>query len=174
MSKRILIAAASALLLAAPAAAQPRHYGFEEIATDLAYGFCPLFLAGQFRLDSPQLAERGFAKEVGRQAHPRFGELQMVGAKLPEGEIAFGGAPGKICTVVAGGDKRQAVLTKLRESMSWTGLDFKPVPNAGAKVPGVIVETFRAPVEAQALYVQLVQTSGATPSVMVQMFAMAQ
>ena len=167
-----LLGAAAALLLASAAPAQPREYGYEEIASDLAYGFCPLFLAGQFPLNSPQLAERGFGTAIEKQPNPRFGELEVVTLKRADGEIAFGGAAGKVCTVVLGGGKRAAALEKLRETMSWTGLDFKPVPNHVAPPAGVEVETFRAESGAQALYVQLIEAGGPTPAAMAQLFVM--
>lgn len=171
MLLRFLVTAAAALLLSAPAPSQPREYGFEEIASDLAYGFCPLFLADQFPLTSPQLAERGFGKSIEKQQNARFGELQMVAAKRRDGELAFGGAAGKVCTVVVTGEKRGAALARLRETMAWTGLDFKPAPNTAAALPGVKVETFKAPVGAQALYLQLIEAAGAKPSVIAQLFA---
>lgn len=176
MNRLIIAAVAGCALLLAPAAsAQPREYEVAEIAGDLAYGFCPLYLANIFPLDSPQLAERGFSPKVAKQAHPRFGELQMVSARRADGEIAFGGVAGKICTVVVTGDKRSAALAKLREAMSWGGLDFKPTPNTGATLPGVTVETFKAPVDGQMLYLQLIEASvGPAPSVVAQLFGMAE
>lgn len=166
--------ACSAVLLTPAASAQPRTYEVAEIAGDLAYGFCPLFLANSFPLTDPRLAERGFSPAIAKQPNPRFGELQMVNAKRADGEVAFGGVPGKICTVVVTGDKRSAALVKLREAMSWTGLDFKPAPHTGAKLPGVTVETFKAPVDGQVLVLQLIEAGGATPSVAAQMFGMAE
>lgn len=174
MRSLVIAAAWSALLLPPSASAQPRTYEVAEIAGDLAYGFCPLFLANAFALDDPRLAERGFSPAVAKQANPRFGELRMVSAKRPDGEIAFGGVAGRVCTVVVTGDKRAAALARLRESMSWTGLDFKPAPHTGAKLPGVTVETFKAPVDGQMLVVQLIEAGGATPSVSAQLFGMAQ
>jgi hypothetical protein len=169
-----IAAAACALLLSPAASAQPRTYEVAEIAGDLAYGFCPLFLADSFPLTDPRLAERGFSPAIARQPNPRFGELQMVNAKRADGEVAFGGVAGRICTVVVTGDKRAAALAKLREAMSWTGLDFKPAPHTGAKLPGVTVETFKAPVDGQVLVLQLIEAGGATPSVAAQMFGMAE
>ena len=170
MRIRLLAAAAAAALLAAPASAQ-RTYGYEEIASDLAYGFCPLFLAGMFPLDSPQLAERGFGKEVATQPNPRFGEVSMVTVKRAEGTISFGGAAGKVCTVVATGNKRAAALARLRETMAWTGLDFKPAEHNGPKLPGVTIDTFKAPADAQFLNVQLIDIAGEEPSIVAQLFA---
>jgi hypothetical protein len=167
-----LAAAACLLVLPAAAPAQERQWPIEEIATDLAYGFCPLYLAGQFSLTAPELAERGFGPDVQKQPHPRIGEMSIVSARRPDGEIAFGGAPGKACTVVVAGPKRDSVLARLREAMAWMGLDFQPTANPGPDVAGVAAETFRAPVDAQMLYVQLVQASGPIPSVAAQLFAM--
>ncbi len=173
MRLRVLVAAAGlALLLPVGAAAQPRQYSTEEIAADLAYGFCPLFLADSFPLTAPQLAERGFAPAIAKQQNPRFGEIRMVTAKRPDGEVAFGGAAGKVCSVVVSGDKRGAALAKLRETMSWTGLDFKPAPHTGAAIPGVKVDTFKAAVDGQFLYVQLIETGAPVPAVSAQLFAM--
>jgi hypothetical protein len=173
MRLHLLAAFAGALLLSPAAAAQPRQYEMAEIAGDLAYGFCPLFLADAFPLDSPQLAERGFGPAISKQAHPRFGELQMVGAKRADGDVAFGGVAGKICTIVITGEKREAALARLREAMSWGGLDFKPAPHKGATVAGVKVETFKAPVDGRMLYLQLIEASvGPAPSVIAQLFGM--
>jgi hypothetical protein len=172
MRLRFLAAAiTSALLLPSGASAQPREYSVEEIAGDLAYGFCPLFLANSFSLTAPELAERGFSPAIAKQQNPRFGQIEVVTAKRADGEIAFGGAAGKVCTVVVGGDKRGAALAKLREAMSWTGLDFKPAPPVGAKLPGVTIETFKAPVAGQMLVLQLVEAGAPTPSVIAQLFA---
>lgn len=176
--RAIPLAFLAAATASAPAAGQPagapvRQQPIGEVAADLAYGFCPLFLAGHFSLTGPELAERGFGKTVVRQPHPRVGEMSLVEAKRPDGSIAFGGAAGKACTVVVGGGaSREAVLAKLRTSMAFMGLDFKPTANVGPDLPGVKVETFKAPVDAQMLYVQLVQAEKPVPTVAAQLFAM--
>ena len=77
---RAFAAAASLLLLPAAATAQERQFSIEEIAADLAYGFCPLFLAGQFSLTAPELAARGFGTAIVKQPHPRVGEMCLVSA----------------------------------------------------------------------------------------------
>ena len=164
-------AAACALLLAPGASAQPREYSVEEIAGDLAYGFCPLFLANGFALDAPELAERGFSPAVQTQEAPRFGQIRVVTAKRADGEITFGGAAGKVCSVAVTGERRAAALSKLREAMAWTGLDFKPAPALAPAPAGVTVETYKAPVEGQFLVLQLAEVSGPTPSVLAQLFA---
>ncbi|HET9640418.1 MAG TPA: hypothetical protein VFP12_14555 [Allosphingosinicella sp.] len=173
-----ILAALLLLPLPAAAAAQVREQPIDEVAADLAYGFCPLLLAGQFSLTGPELAERGFGKTVSKQAHPRLGEMSLVEAKRPDGEIAFGGAAGKACTVVVRAPKaRSAVLARLRSSMSFMGLDFKPAPSPGPNVPELkdaAVETFRAPVDNQFLYLQHIQVGGpaGTGPVVAQLFAM--
>jgi hypothetical protein len=163
--------AALALALAAAPASAQREYKFDEIAADAAYGLCPLFLAGQFALDAPQLAERGFGTAVHEQTNPRFGEIKLVTVKRAEGEIGFGGAAGKVCMVVVTGAGRDAALGRLRDTMSYTGLSFAAVAHRGAQSSGVTVEAFKAPVEAQFLNVQLVKAEGPPPAVVAQLFA---
>jgi hypothetical protein len=169
---RPLLAAASILFASAPVAAQPREWPIDEMAADLAYGFCPLYLAGQFSLTGPELAERGFGATVSKQPHPRVGEMETVSARHKDGELAFGGAPGMACTVVVSGPRRQEVLVRLRSNMAFMGLDFQPVSNPGPSVAGVTAESFKAPVDGQMLYVQLIQAEAPVPTVAAQLFAM--
>ena len=177
------VAAALLLSLATAAAAQPgimplvREQPIDEIAADLAYGFCPLFLAGQFSLTGPELAQRGFGKAVSKQPHPRVGEMSLVAAKLPDGQIEFGGKAGQACTVTVSAPRstRAAVLARLRKNMAFMGLDFKPAASPGPGVPalkGATIETFRAPVEKQFLYLQHVQMDDPAGVVVAQLFAM--
>lgn len=180
MRGAVFLAVAAALVSAA-ATAQPgtslvREQPIDEIAADLAYGFCPLFLAGQFSLTGPELAQRGFGKTVTRQPHPRVGEMSLVGAKLPDGQIQFGGAAGKACTVIVNAPKstRAAVLARLRSNMAFMGLDFKPAASPGPSVPalkGAKIETFKAPVDNQFLYLQHVQMDDPAGVVVAQLFA---
>ena len=165
----VTLAAATA---SAQADAGMREQPIDEVAADLAYGYCPLYLAGRFSLAAPELAERGFDAQIEKAPHPRVGEMSIVSARRPDGEIAFGGAPGKACTVAVAGPRRDAVMARLRTSMSFMGLDFRPSANPGPALPGVAVETFAAPVDAQMLYVQLVRTGGTKPTVAAQLFAM--
>ncbi len=174
MTLRALAAAFCLLLVPAAAPAQDRIWPIEEIVSDLAYGYCPLYLAGQFSLTAPELAERGFGPTVVTQPHPRVGEMALVSARLPDGEITFGGASGKACTVTISGPKRDAALVRLREQMAYMTLDFQPAASPGPAVPGVTAETFRAPVEGQMLYVQLVQVTKPAPTVAAQLFVMEQ
>jgi hypothetical protein len=164
---RTIAAAALLFLLLSPpggrAPAQGRGQPIDEVAADLAYGLCPLFLAGQLSLTGPELAGRGFGTTILKQPHPRIGEMNLVNARLADGEIAFGGAAGKACTVVVKSPRRAAVLSTLHRNMAYTGLDFKPAPAPGPAVAGVpssAIETFKAPAGGQFLYVQLVSVSG--------------
>jgi hypothetical protein len=173
------LSTAAALAFAAapaPAAAQMREQPIDEIAADLAYGFCPLFLAGQFSLTGPELEQRGFGKKLSKQPHPRVGEMSLVEAKLSDGQIEFGGAAGKACTVVVHTTRstRATVLGRLRSNMAFMGLDFKPAASPGPSVPmpaGTKVETFRAPVEKQYLYLQHIHMPDPTGVVVAQLFA---
>lgn len=180
MHLRFLLGIAAASLIASTAPAQPgkgpaqaSQSDLAEMASDLAYGVCPLFLAGRFPLTTPLLAQRGFGTTTQKRTHPSFGDLQMVSAKRNDGEISFGGLANKVCIVVATGEKRDAVLEKLRGNMFGTGLAFEPVPHSGPEFPDVTIETFRAPVQDHAIYLQLIQARGATPSVTAQIFALA-
>lgn len=171
-----MLAAASLLSLPAAAAAQVREQPIDEIAADLAYGFCPLFLAGQFSLTGPELEQRSFGKKVTKQPHPRIGEISLVEAKLPDGQIEFGGRAGKACTVVVHTTRstRATVLARLRSSMAFMGLDFKPAASPGPSVPmpaGTTIETFRAPIEKQFLYLQHIHMPDPTGVVVAQLFA---
>jgi hypothetical protein len=167
------VAAAAALLLAPPAAADLRaQQPIEEVAADLAYGLCPLFLAGQLPLTSSELSSRGFSSTVQTSPHPRFGEMSIVEAKRPDGQLAFGGVSGKACTVVVQSANRGAVLAKLRSSMALTGLAFVKSANVSADAPGATVETYSAPVDKQRLVLQLIQAGGPTPVLAAQLFVM--
>lgn len=164
----------AALLLAPAASAQDNVRPIDETAADLAYGLCPLYLAGQLSLTGPELAGRGFDAKIEKSQHPRFGEMQVVSAKLADGEIGFGGAPETTCTVIVMGPNRAAALARLRRDMPLMGLDLQPDPaNSGARGPAK-VETFKARVEEKAvLYVQLIEAdAGPTPMISAQLFAM--
>ncbi|HEX8308707.1 MAG TPA: hypothetical protein VF645_09865 [Allosphingosinicella sp.] len=168
----LTFAAGAATASAAPVREQP----IDEIAADLAYGYCPLFLAGQFSLTGPELEQRGFAKTVRKEPHPRVGQMSLVEAKLPDGQVEFGGAAGKACTVIVHAPKstRAAVPARLRSSMAFMGLEFKPAASPGPAVPalaGATIETFRAPVEKQFLYLQHIQMSDPVGIVAAQLFA---
>ncbi len=170
MLRPLLAAACFALLPAAAGAQDLPQPPIAESAADLAYGYCPLFLGGQFSLTAPELTRHGFGPDIQTQTNPRFGEVQVVNAKREDGALAFGGAPQKTCTVVVAGPQREAALARLRSSMSMMGLSFVPVPHTGARIEGVQVESFRAPIDSQFLHIQLIQASGPTPVVSAQLY----
>ncbi|RYY22727.1 MAG: hypothetical protein EOP62_22500 [Sphingomonadales bacterium] len=155
MIGRLVLAAAALLALPAVASAQNADKPIAEAAADLAYGYCPLFLGDQFPLTgNAALASFGFSEAIDKRQHPRFGEMEMVGAKRPDGELGFGGAKESICQVVVMGPNRAAAWDMLHKNMAYMGFDFKPVTDASVPaIPGVTVETFKAPIENQFLYV---------------------
>ena len=54
--------------------------------------------------------------------------------------------------------------------MGTMGLDVRPTPYQGPQLPGLEVEMFKARVETQTLYVELIQGGGPTPMVTAQLF----
>lgn len=168
---RPLAAIAGALLASTAAGAQDRPQPtIASAAADLAYGYCPLFLAEQFPLNAPQLARYGFGTAVEKRPDARFGELSMVAAARDDGQLAFGGVSGKVCTVVISGPQGDSALELLRERMPSTGLTFKSVPYDGPSLPRTMIEVFQAPIEGQFIYVQLIQNFGPAPAAIAQLF----
>jgi hypothetical protein len=154
---------------------EPRQYAIDEIAADLAYGFCPLYLAGQFPLTGNfELEQRGFGTEIRKTPNPRFGELEQVAAIRPDGNVAFGGVPGMVCSVTVTGADPDAVLARLRADKALMGLDFQPDPANSGDRGSAKLETFKAPVEGQMLYLQLARLSEPEPAVVAQIFGMAE
>ena len=165
------LALAALLLAASPAAAQTDPRPIEEAAADLAYGYCPLFLAGQFALTgNPRLAELGFADTVETRQHPRFGELHMVSAKRADGEVGFGGVEGKLCSVVVIGARRDATVASFKANKALMGLDFQPQPVTTPPGPDITIENFKAPAGDQFLYLQLIDARGDHPAAIAQLF----
>jgi len=136
-----------------------------EAASDLAYKLCPRFLAGQVKLAAPELGERGFGPQVETADHPRFGPISIVTAHYPDGRLAFGGASGTVCMVVADGPQRDAILAGLRANMALTGLAFEPTDSPGMPVRNSKIATFKAPVDGKFLYLQLLEIDNANPTV---------
>jgi hypothetical protein len=130
-----------------------REFAIEEIAADLTYGFCPLYLVGQFPLTgNPQLAERGFGEAITRTP-TQAGVLETVELKRPDGTVDFGGYPDQSCMVVVTDADAAKVFDKLRQNMSFMGLDFQA---AGVQnSPEGQFQYFKAPFDGQMLYVQL-------------------
>lgn len=157
---------AVALFAAAPAAAAAVDGpGIEEVAADLAYGYCPLFLAGRFPLaGNPQLERFGFAPEITAAEAPRIGRIETVTARRPDGEVGFGGAPERLCNVTFRGPAREAVLARLRRDMPMMGIAFAPDPAQTGDRGGVAVETFKGRADSTTmLNVQFLQLGGAAP-----------
>lgn len=176
---RLAILAAAPLLISVGAKAADedafpfgeREFAVEEIAADLAYGFCPLYLAGQFPLTgNPMLAERGFGEEIRKTPDARFGELEQVAAIRPDGNVAFGGVPGKVCSVTLTGADFDTVLDRLRSDMAFMGLDFEPDPANTGDRGFATLESFKAPVDGQVLHVQLMRVSSPEPAAAAQLF----
>lgn len=171
------LALISAVLLAIPASAEEppdwtkREFTTPEIAADLAYGLCPLFLAGQLDLEANYLLEeRGFASKVKlRQVEPH-GEIGEVTAIRPDGSIHFGGAPGRLCNVTVNGTSRDETLDRLRSHMMLMGLVLQPDPANSGTFGATTIEAFAGPAENQILHVQLGVTEVPVPSVIAQLY----
>ncbi len=137
------------MLAATPASAKwgERTFPIEEIAADLAYGFCPLYLSSQFSLtENPVLTERG------------FGEVEKVGAVKRDGTAAFGGVSGQVCIVTITGADGDTVLARLRSNMAFLGIPMQP----DAAHSGEKIEAFKGAIqERQVLHIQLAHTGDA-------------
>jgi hypothetical protein len=161
--------AACAALIPQPALAQDLP-PIEESAADLAFGYCPLFLADKFSLTGAELKKHGFGTDISKVVHPTHGELTTVSSRRPDGEILFGGQAGRVCTVTIAGSKHGSALAKLRTSMSFMGVNMKPVKSPASVPPVLTIESFRGAVGEQFLNLQLLTVGGPTPAVMTQMF----
>ena len=148
-----------------------RDFPVEEIAADMAYGFCPLYLAEQFPLTGNfELQQRGFGEDIRRTPDARFGELEQVTAVRPDGNVAFGGVAGKVCSVTLTGVDFDAVLDRLRSDMAFMGLAFEPDPANTGDRGFAKLASFKAPVGEQVLHVQLARVSNPAPAVVAQLF----
>ncbi|HEX8300236.1 hypothetical protein [Sphingomonas sp.] len=167
--------ASAALLLPGVASAQNQAKPIEEVTADLAYGYCPLYLGGQFAITgNPVLKAFGFGEKISTQQHAR-GEIKAVGAKRPDGELNFGGVKDQVCQVMMAGPKRAAAWDMLHKNMAFLGFDFKANPTNTGVRNGAKVETYKALVGKQFLYVQLIEaTITGIPTVIAQIFVMDQ
>lgn len=171
------LVAAGTVLAATPASAQwgERTFPIEEIAADLAYGFCPLYLAGQFSLTgNPMLAERGFAEEVSRTPDPRFGEVEQVKAARPDGTAAFGGIPGQLCNVTITGADAETVATRLKSDMAIMGIAMQPDPASSGERADGMVAAFKGALEGQVLHLQIARTEAPEAAIVAQLYVTAQ
>jgi hypothetical protein len=157
------IALAVPMLLAAPmAAAQSIPDTVEGIASDLAFGYCPLYLAGQFPLTgNEKLTALGFTNAPQTIPGASVGDSVNVSQQRGDVTLSFGGIPNKLCQVQVIGADPKIVLAKLHEGLGYLPYTFKPVPESSGTQPnGATVETVKA--EAQPgvmLNVQLVQAT---------------
>jgi hypothetical protein len=143
----------------------------EEAAADLAYGMCPLFLAGQLPLTGNSMLDRyGLKGPVQKQAKPGFGTMEMVTARLPDGQLDFGGIPGKVCSVVVQGDSRDKALARLHRNMAMTPIPYAADPATSGERGGAKVEAFKANYEGQVHHLQLIRTSSPAVAVVAQLF----
>jgi hypothetical protein len=158
----LLIAAATGMALAAvPAAAQAfdnkRPMG--ETASDAAFGFCPLLLAGQLPLkDNDMLTSRGFSGTPKTATDPRWGTVESVEATFPEGKVTFGGVSEKTCSVTLAGSGRAAAAKAVKDSLGLFPIALAPDAADSGKRGGGDVEAFSAKVEGQGVYHMLIIT----------------
>jgi hypothetical protein len=154
---------------------EPRHHAIDEIATDLAYGFCPLYLANQFPLSgNVELSQRGFGADIARTPDARFGEMEQVFAIRPDGNVGFGGVPGLVCSVTVTGADLDAVLARWHSDMSFMGFAFQLDPAQSGERGTATVETYKAPIEGQVLNLQLARLSAPQPAVVAQLYGTAE
>ncbi|NIJ22380.1 hypothetical protein FHS95_004095 [Sphingomonas naasensis] len=133
------IAFAAAALLVAPAAtAQSIPGTVEGIVGDLAYGYCPMYLAGEFPLvGNDQLKKLGFTGAPNSTSSPGVGSLTFVSQKRDGITITFGGVPDQLCQINIVGPGAPSVLEKVRAKLSLLPYDFKPDPaNSGTQANG--------------------------------------
>ncbi len=162
-ARAALIAAA---LLASPAASAQDGPAIDEAAADLAYGMCLPYLAGQMPLAPGGMLDRyGLKGPVRKLPNPRFGELEVLVAARPDGQISFGGVPNKVCQVTVTGTATGPVLAKLRTNMSFLPVPLKPDPaNSGDR--GIArMEAYKGPLEGLMLNVILSEAQSPTPTV---------
>ncbi len=162
MIARVLLAAAlGAAFAAAPASAQEfdnkRPMG--ETASDATYGFCPLLLAGQLELkNNEMLVSRGFSATPQTGNDPRWGAVESIEAKFPEGSVAFGGVSAKVCSVTIAGPGRTDAAKSVKDSMSLFPIALTPDAANSGKHGGGDVEAFSAKVEGQGVVHMLIVT----------------
>jgi hypothetical protein len=131
----------------------------DEIAADLSYGYCPQYLAGSFALENnATLDNLGFAASVVKKQHPRFGEVEMRSLDKADGGFAFGGASGKLCTVVAGGADLAKILQRWRHDMPMMGIAFTAdAGNPSKPTVGLTAELYKGRLESgEMISIQLI------------------
>lgn len=152
-------------LVAAPVCAEAPPKPIDQIATDLANGECFRFLTEEVDLaNDATLKALGFGPEITRRADDTFGELQLVSANLPDGQLAFGGTPRRACRVAVIGPNRDIARQSIKAAMGRGGLVFTPQANQRAGN-----ESFQAPAGDQIVLFQLIDASSVN-ALLVQIF----
>jgi hypothetical protein len=145
------ILAGAAMFAALPVAAQvAKPDSVTEAARDGVFGFCPLFLAGQFALkDNAQLTMRGYSATPVAGVSSKWGATETVSASFTDGDVQFGGAPGKVCSVTITGTARAAAAKAVRGDLSpFAQFDMKADPANSSTRPGVAIEAFAGRIDA--------------------------
>ncbi len=178
MAARALIAILAGSLALSPVAAGAegwtRTYTTDEVAADLAYGFCPLYLADQFPLTgNPRLTERGFGGKVINTVEPRFGQIAQVSRLTTDARLAFGGIAGKVCSVTITGKDLDKIYARLVRDKKLTGIAFAAAPRQSGQKGAALIEAYKALVEGQVLNLQLIRMKQPTPTIVVQLFGTA-
>ncbi len=142
---------AVAVLLSVPSYAasfDAKPNSANDAASDGVFGFCPLFLAGQFPLkDNPQLTIRGYAASIAKETDPKYGDIEQVTATFSDGIISFGGVDGKICRVKVKGKASAGTPKATRDSMKLFPIKLAPYAVASGKKQGQLVEAYKGELE---------------------------
>jgi len=178
LPRRLVAAALSAALLPAAAGAQddaaatedtgelPLTAPMTEVASKLAFEYCPLNIYGSFTAwGNWNLEQLGFTDEFLDRPEPGFDDtLMMVTAHRFDGVVSFAGRPLNGCEVIVTGDNRMAVREVLRARLL-TLKGFKPDPGKS----GPNVEAYVGTVANAPLTIKLIDNPGETPEVILQL-----
>jgi hypothetical protein len=175
---RAALLLATGTLLSVGTAAQVPAQSIDQLAGDLAYGFCPRLLTGEANIaGSPGLQARGFPAETQRMQHPRFGEIELVASERTDGAVTVAGIPRALCQVNVFGPAQGAALAAYRNGVGDLNLALEPDPaNSGPNAAGnAVVESHKARIDsATVLRVQFIEgrLEDGTPLAGFQLFVM--
>jgi hypothetical protein len=150
MLGRAAMIAGLLLCAAAPAYGSPpmqdrpedRSIGFS--AANLAFIACLPYLAGNLKIaDDPTLARFGLKGPVIPQDDPDFGPIELVVAKRKDGELSFGGAPGRLCRVSVRGADTAKVLETLRGNLYDVPTRLEPNPEFSSDNSNAKMEAYK-------------------------------
>ena len=163
-----------ALLMAAATPVPAASRTIADQASELTYDLCPLFLNDELSLTGRELKERGFGSKVEGVFNKRFGEIRMVTAKLPDGNVSFGGTSQTLCQVIVEGSNAEMIVARVKQDMRLLNVNWQLDPANSGKRGTATVETYRAPPKSGAvLHLQLAAVSlGERPTAIVQLFAL--